>query len=75
MERKGLPFSPGTLMLSSGQSLGVMVRALRVYMRSGICPKRISSWGISELTVLKHQRHLNKNSTFLNAISSLVMIY
>lgn len=56
---------------SSGQSPGVTLRALRVYMRSGICPKH----GISEPTVLEHQRHLNKNSTFLNATSPLVMIH
>ena len=34
------------------------------YVKSGIFPKPVRSWGISELTVLKHQRHLNKNSTF-----------
>lgn len=44
-------------------------------MISGICPKPVSSWDILEPTALKHQRRLNKNSTFLNATSYLVMIY
>ena len=67
-EGKGLSFSPGTHthvhLGSFSRPLGDNGEGSGFYMKSGIFPKPVRSWGISELTVLKHQRHLNKNSTF-----------
>ena len=67
-EGKGLSFSPGAHthihLGSSSRPLGDNGEGSGFYRKSGIVPKSVRSSGISELTVLKHQRHLNKNSTF-----------
>lgn len=75
-ERKRLPFSPGTCMFTLAALLspwgnGEGSRGLHEKWH---LPKTCQFLGHLRGDSLKHQRHLNKNSTFLKA-SSFIMMY
>ena len=74
---EGAPFPSGHTHIHLGsfsRPLWEMVRAQGL-QRKWHLPQIVSFGDSAELTVLKHQRPFNKNSTFLSSTSYLVMIH